>query len=441
MKKVFVILVAGLISATLVSYFGLQWKVRKSVDQMFSSTPFIDASYESVNVEYNGRLVIRGIAIYVPANQTSVAINSVALDTGGLLNTLKLESEFKSGKLPETLKLSINGFSTDISSGFVADAQEAYSPGPFSQIVAFGCGRFVAIGPQALFDMGLRNLTFDLDLGYVYDYGTDSLTSSIDFYFDSVANLVMNQTVIGIAPLMEDYKSAMMGSFDPKSVSTSEVQIQYVDLGYNRKQADFCARAAGKEIKAWRELNLAMVAEVLKDIDLKSNFDALKLYSDLTADRARFDLSMRPIAGFTAADFQMYQFSDLIDLLDLRLNVNDSPVEITELSWDQKKWQSLNLSAIRKAFRVEPASEVAAAQQQEAPRRLQRILREVPLTDLGRYQHRTVQVTRRDGKRFTGEMTEVSAQRIVVRTRFNSGYTDLPLLRRELAVVKVYPED
>jgi hypothetical protein len=51
-----------------------------------------------------------------------------------------------------------------------------------------------------------------------------------------------------------------------------------------------------------------------------------------------------------------------------------------------------------------------------------------------------VQLEREDGQRFTGQLTEVTAERVVIRTRFKSGFTDLPIARAAIRAVKVYPD-
>ncbi len=442
MKKVLLILVIGILVASAASYFGMQWKVRSSVDDFFSSIPMVDASYDSANVGLDGKLAINGIDIFIPLAQTDLSISSLKIDTGGLMNSMRLEQDLKDGKLPDQLKLIIDTFSMDINPDFFSAMGQGGQNDLFSEAMAFGCGRKTVLGPQEFFDMGFRNLTFDLEVGYESDSVSDMLISTIDFYLDGIANITLDQTIMGMSGIINNYQSAMFG-FDPRSISTTEVQVQYVDLGYNAKYADYCGRAAGVEKQEWQELNLSMVAAMLDDIDFESNFDVLNVYSQLRSERARVDLKLRPIAGFTAADLQLYSMSDMIQMLDLRLTVNDAPVDIQEVSWDQGKWSKLKTADIRREFRVTTEEEILAEaeKEKESVRKLERILREVPTRQLEQYLHRSVQITRKDGKVFAGELTSVTEKRVTVRTRMNSGYTDLPLMRQDIAVSKLYPEN
>lgn len=441
MKKFFLTLLIGIGVAAGASYFGMQWKAQKSVEEFFSSMPFVEASYDSVKVSLEGELIVDDISLFVPLSQTTVDVGSVSIATGSLVNAMKMERDLQDGRLPTQLKLSINEFSVDIDPAFVSVMDESYESDVFSEVVALGCGRFASLGPQQLYDMGFRNLTFDLAVGYEYDMYTDVMVSTIDLYLDGIGNLTMDQTVMGMSGIIENYKSAAFG-FDPADISTTEVHVHYADLGYVARQADFCARSAGMERKEWQQLNVSMFASLLEQIDFKADFDALNLYSKITSERARVDIHLRPITGFTAADFQLYSVPDLVKMLDFSLTVNDSEIKVGDISWDEDKWKHLQLADIRKEYRVGPQPEAEQASAEVEPvKRLERVLREVPARDLGQFVHRNVQITRIDGKVFTGEMTRVSSDRVVVRTRFNSGYTDQPLLRDEISVAKVYPED
>lgn len=441
MKKLLLILVVGLVVATGASYFGLQWKVKQTVDEFFEGLFFVDASYGEVTIGLDGQIKLSDIDLYVPATQMSVTVGSVGVETGSLLETLQFDRNIDSGKLPAALKLNISSFSMDIDSQFIDAMDVAYQAGTIEQMLSLGCGRKTSIGPKELFDMGLRNLTFDLSMGYDFDAPSDEFVSTVDFYLDGIGHIVMDQTFMGLGGIMENYASAITG-FDPTSVTAVDMSFQYVDLGYNAKMQDYCAKLSGMDKAEWIVLNRSMVAAAIDGFDLETDFDVIKLYADLMDERSRFNLNLRPLPGFNAADLQFYEISKLIELLDLKLIVNNESVDVGQISWNQNKYLNLDLSALRSEYRIGSDEESpAAAKSEEANSGQERILKVVPISDLEKYAFREVYIERKDGKVFTGEMTSVSPTRIIIRTRFRSGYTDLPLVRSQIKEAKLYPEN
>jgi hypothetical protein len=440
MKKFLLILVVGFLVATAVSYFGMQWRLKKSVDEAFAAMFFVDAAYDRVSIDFNGRISLRGLNLYIPATQTEIDVTNVGIETGGFWNTLSLEKNFEAGQLPETLKLDIQSFSMNIDPTFVDSVDQFYVPDVNAQLMALGCGRNLAMGPRQMFDMGLRSVTFDLNLGYQYDIATDQLVGTLDFYLDGISHLRIDQTYIGMGGLLQNYQSALFG-FDPAVLTPVSLDIEYIDLGYNAKRRDFCSTAAGMDETEWDELNVSMFAEALNQMDFDSNFDILRLYADVLTERARVSVSLKPMPGFSMADLEFYDVTQLIELVDLNVIVNNEAVDVEYVSWDADRLASLDLAQIRRDFRVGPREEVVQSDAEEAEQSTQsRILREVPVTELSAYLNRQVLIERKNGSTFNGELISVTGDTVVVRTRFRSGFTDLPLVRADIATAKIYPE-
>lgn len=440
MKKFLMILVVGFLVATAASYFGMQWRLKKSVDDAFAAMFFVDATYDKVSIDFNGRISLRGLNLYIPATQTEIDVVNVGIETGGFWNTLSLEKNFEAGQLPETLKLDVQSFSMNIDPTFVDSVDQFYVPDTSAQLMALGCGRHLAMGPRQLFDMGLRSITFDLNLGYEYDIATDELVGTLDFYLDGISHLRVDQTYIGMGGLLKNYQSALFG-FDPSVLTPVNLDIEYIDLGYNAKRRDYCATAAGMDEAEWDELNVSMFAEALNQIDFDSDFDVLRLYADVLTERARVSISLKPMPGFSMADLEFYDVEQLIELVDLNVIVNNESVDIGFVSWDADRLANLDLAQIRRDFRVGPKEEVVQTETEATDESTQsRILKQVPVSDLSSYLHRQVLIERRNGSTFNGELISVTGDTVVVRTRFRTGYTDLPLNRAEIATAKIYPE-
>jgi len=437
MKKLFTLLIIGVLVAGAASYFGMQWKVRKSVDDFFRAMPLVEGKYDNVSFDLRGNIAVNRIELFVPMADASISIGSVALATSGFMETLNLERNLKAGRLPDSLALKINSFSMII-------APPAFDSGGLglgnwmTELTTLGCGRFVTLGAQQYYDLGFKNLNFDLISGYTFDLPSDEFVSSVDLYLDGVGHIQIDQTSIGLAPIMQNFNNARFG-FEPASVTTTNLHLQYTDLGYNKKLGDYCALASGMARPEWDDRHAQMVQSALDQIELSADFDVLALYQSLRADRSRLDINLRPLPGFSLGELQYYNVADLIDLIDLSVVVNDSPVVIGDIDWNQDRFNALNLSAVRKAFRVGP-EDSDVPEDTGKPVGQERILKDIPVNRLEQYVHRTVQLERLDGQAFTGELTVVTRDRVVIRTRFKTGFTDLPITRNDIRAVKVYPE-
>jgi hypothetical protein len=437
MKKSFTLLIVGVLVAGAVSYLAMQWKVRKSVDDFFKMIPLVEGKYANVSFDLNGNIAVNRVELYLPMADASISIGSVALATSGFMATLNLQRNLKAGRLPDSLALKINSFAMII-------APPAFDSGGLglgnwiTELTALGCGRFVTLGAQQYYELGFNNLNFDLVSGYTFDLPNDEFVSSVDLYVDGVGHIHIDQTSIGLAPLMQDFNNARYG-FEPASVSTTNLHLQYTDLGYNKKLAEYCAMASGMARAEWDDRHARMVQAVFDQIELSADFDVLALYQGLRADQSRLDINLRPLPGFSLGDLQYYNVADLIDLIDLSVVVNDSPLVIGDIDWNPDRFKALNLSAVRKAFRVGPDN-AAEPDDSASSAGQERILKPIGLNNLAQYMYRRVQLERLDGQTFTGELTVVTPSRVVIRTRFKTGFTDLPIARKDISAVKVYPE-
>lgn len=442
MKKFLAVVLVGGLVAVVAAYFGMQWRVQKVADDALGSLFFVDATYQDIGIDLNGDISIRNLELFIPATQSNIDIARISLSTGGLMNTLLMERRLQEGQLPEELNLEISSFSAPLDPTLMSSVDDMYSPDLFSQIQALGCGRTVAFGPEALYEMGIQYLTFDLTMGYRYDISTDELISTTDFYLDGVTNVRIDQTYRGLGEVIADYRNVLTG-FNPESLTPVSVALEYVDLGFNAMRNNYCAEQAGLSVPEWQDLHLGMVSESIDQVGLESNVDLLKLYADLTAQRARASFSLRPLPGFSMADLEFYDTAQLLDVLDLILVVNSEEVSITDMTWAEGGLNRLDLAELRRAFRVGPETDSSnedteESNQASSPRR---IMTTVPISSLEQHVNRDILIERLDGKTFSGELIQVTGNRVVVRTRFASGYTDLPLNRSEFAEVKLYPEN
>ncbi|MFT7418930.1 MAG: hypothetical protein ACI9PX_000926, partial [Reinekea sp.] len=103
MKKLLTVLLSALLVIAAVSYVGLQWRVRTSVDNLFRSLSPVAGRYDTVSVDLRGHIKIQRIAMDLPGAAGSVSIGQMVLATSGLFETLTLRRNLNAGRLPQAL--------------------------------------------------------------------------------------------------------------------------------------------------------------------------------------------------------------------------------------------------------------------------------------------------------------------------------------------------
>lgn len=436
MKKIIVLVV--LVLAIGAGYFAVQWQVGKAVEAKFQSIPFANARFDSTLLDYTGKLTINKVSVSVPLADTSFTIQSIEIATGSFFDTWQLEKNLKDGKLPSTLSVKLNGFSTSLSSQSLALQSDNQPANVLEEIFALGCGNVKTIGVKQLNDLGLLNVTFDLGVSYTYLAESDELVSVLELTVDGLSRMMFKQTSVGFSSVFEDYNTALY-TFDPTAISTSNMHMELIDLGFNRAARDYCADQANLSAGEWSTLHGQMVASAMSQIELTTDMDYLDMYQQFRQPRSSVVIDLSPLPGFNMGELQYYEVADLIELTKLELMLNGSPVEIKPVSWNAEKLAALNLDAVRTEFQVgqpEPSTE-------EAPQEMvgrDRILKEVPVSELARHLNRTVQFERNDGQKFSGELISVTSERAVIRMRLLNGFSELPFKLSEITVAKLYPE-
>lgn len=439
MKRRLIGLAAGLVVLALAGYYVVQWQLKRSVDTLIEGLFFTEVKYQDAAIDLGGDIQLERLDVFFPLPQFAVEIDTIRVSTGSLWRSLSLRRDLQAGQWPEQLQLRINGLAFNIDRSLATYLGEFYQPDLLAEVTALGCGRFNALGPQQFYDMGFQSLTLDLGVGYEFAAERDELLASFDLFVDGMTHVRLEQTAVGVAKLLANPLAGLLnlGSTD---FSVVDLKFELIDQGYNNRLLEFCAMNSGMEVAEWLSLHLSMVAEVFNSLQITTNIDLMSVYADLTDVRARTSIQLQPMAGFNLANLPFYDSVELIKLLDLNLQINDQPVRITEFSWNPENIAQLDLAKIRRDFRVSLPSEPGSLTAPEAASR-ERILLEIGEDQLEQYLNRTILVTRDDQETFSGELVAVQPEQIVVRSRFGTGYSDLPLRRSELISVKLYPED
>ncbi|MDN3649805.1 hypothetical protein QWZ13_12870 [Reinekea marina] len=438
MKKVFIVLIVGLLLATGASYFGLQWKVDKAVSNLMNQlSPFIDADYDNVKVGLDGRISINKLNFYEANTATSVRIQSIGLATSGLLETIRLEDTFKSGKLPHTLKVDIKGLDFDIPRAAFSQLDAVMPSNTLSQMAALGCGQIQSIGPMQLYDLGLNSLVLDIEVGYVYEMALDEFVTTTSMSIDGMGAIESEQTILGLLDVMNNYQSAMF--LDVGNITTQNTRLSMRDFGYNNKLVEYCAKKAKLTNDEWRELHTNMVVTALNQIELSSAFELKETYAKIMQPGIELEVSLRPLPDFELSQLAYYGVPDLISLSNLQFNVNNEALDLTGLDFNKDAFDNLNLKAVRLAHNVSLASDNKTTSSAANVVKVDRLIK-VPPVNLSSHINRKALIERNDGQKFIGTISAVRNNQVQLRIRLGSGYTDLAIDIPRIKDARIYAD-
>lgn len=442
MKKFFLYLLVFIVVLGVGGYFFAQWRLQTSLDDAFANIPLAEGSYQGSNLSLTGTIAVTGIEVFSPMMGIELEIDRVSVDTGSFIDAVMMALGAENGELPLSLAFNVDGFSMPLDGQFWRSIEATSSPGLMYEVDALGCGRHSFLSPKDYYDMGYNRLDFDFSMKYDMDMLSNELVTEWDWTFNNFGAYVVDASVTGMAPLFENYNNVMFG-FDWSAVSITDLSFEFADRGYNQNWREYCARSSGMAVQAWTEQHFDMIATLIEQIELSASFDPLALYQALREDGSTMELSMTPLLGVSAADLQFYQFAEIVEQLDLQLTVNNSSQDLTSLVWNEERLASLNLSSIRQQFQTSTAEETESSTPQtteSSSQSLTRILVEVPPVTVGEYIGRTAQITRTDGQVFTGQISSVDSTSAVIRVRLSGGFSDLPIVRSQIQVLKLYPE-
>lgn len=441
MKKVLLTLVIGLVVAAGASYFGLQWRAEKALNEAFDQlSPIVDASFESLTIALDGRMVVSQINIFVPATASNIRVRQAEFGTSGLLETLQFQQKIEQGQLPENLTMALRGLSVSVPRTTFASWSDMYQPTLVDRLSALGCGNKTAITPLDYYGMGLSELLLDIQVGYQYTRPLDELVASVVVSVDGVGTLSVSQTMLGMVAIIDNWQNAMM--LGDSALSTQKIDVSIEDNGYNNRYADYCSSLAKMSREEWRELNADMVDAAIQQIALQGEFEFSELYRDLITPDVRVDIGLLPTPGFDVTELDL-DIVSLVEMAGMTAYVNNQELSLRNLTYDSAALSNINLAAVRAAYLDTPEEAVSAASSTSNSQSIPaaRRLIDIPTVTLPEYVGREVQLTRNDGQVFNGELLDANRERAIVRMRLGSGFSDLPVLNSTIRAAKLYPEN
>lgn len=446
MKKFSVGFLTLVIVLLALGYAMTQWQVKKSVNDVFNSLPFVDASFDDAALDWQGRIVVSAINVNIPMASTAFSVREFSIDFGHVIAAYQALFANRGDRtnVPEQLMFSISDFSMRLSPVLLQQIDALTDERDFfSELTALGCGRYSFLGTEQLYDMGLTSLRFSASAGYSFSPETDQLNTTANLSVEQLVDVDSKYTLSGLGELFgKDQSNLSMSGLE---LGLSKVLLTQEDRGANKMRQAFCARSSGLNVAEWNERHLNMVNQVFSEVGFESDFDLINAYQLAQSPNSIIQLNALEQASISIDDLQGFTWNTAVQALGITLSVNEVDMPLTNLNVDADKLMNYSFNKVRRANRLgtsEDDSNVNSSdtERQQAPKAAKRILTDVPLFDVASVLNRTVQITRSDSKVFTGVLTSVTQTRLTIRTRYKGGFTDLPLQRNQVSSVKVYPE-
>lgn len=312
MKRLLIVLAVLLVGLAASAHYKIRSSVTDGLETIKANlSPFATVSFGDVSTTLEGNIEIDNVRITPRATGESVAIEQVAVITGGPWALLNLKSRLDSGELPQHLAFSVKGLDAEFIYEYMDLTTQA---NPFEVFESAGCGNRDRLNRQDLASMGYGNMVLDLEFGYqLSSTGNEitftSTTTTRDHSHFTVDLELSNSNsfaTIGPSPLI--FKQSRLES----------AAISLTDLGHLERTKSFCADEIDIGMEAFKDRHLQAWHAAWHQFDLNPGENLLEAYGDYYAHSgSTLTLEIEP---YPALDLSDNYVSSNPEYLSERLN-------------------------------------------------------------------------------------------------------------------------
>ena len=423
MKK----LLIGLILVLAVSFFGgkyyLEDRISKSLDKTAAAmSSFVDFRYRGVEVDFSGQVTIRNITIENLQQPGYFTIKDVSIQFPDFETLLRFDpSNNDPDKMPESLKVAVNGLNTGIYAIFAG--LDSSAPTLYETVSMAPCDiKDVPRQIDLLRALDYDELNGDFSFGYEWDQRAENLTVALDFTWPEHSDF-------DIEVRIDDLEQ--MGAQHLSQAQSGRMTIKFSDLGYNERFLRYCFQQP--------EGNLGMLADqYAKDFRAQWAASGVTIGDELHQafqyylnSRGPMSLSFDSRLFENASQLPLYQPKDWWSLLGSSLNYGDTTLTSLDIEWNEAQ-----LAQSEAALNPDE-SQIPGEQTEDAP---QPSFYEIDSAAAGQYLDETVQVVTSDQKTFVGHLMKSEANRLLVAVQMGSGVATLPIQKSKIVRLSVLSE-
>lgn len=461
MKRSLLFVVIGLV----VLAVGVNWyytrQIRHQLDRMANAVSMFGAlSYDSVRLSPGGAVHINELSFRLHQGRGGIDIGRISLQTANLLSLLTLEGKLESGRLPDSLGLSVENLRFPLDGALATmsrQMQGAGSPAVTSGLPfdAAGCDGRTQFSANDLMHMDYFDIRADVDALYqLLDDGNRlRLFASARTYEASAihleATLDLPAGTFSARDLARATENARLRAFS----------VEYEDLGYYERMLAFCAEETGMSRSAYVAHHIQAWKRAWARFDTEPAPAVVAAYESFLEDPQQLSVTSRADGGVSFNRIEHYALPDLIERLGVTLVVNYGEpraldIRVPEAPHSRVAAADATAAAPAPAETgsaepgsaaddartgVRAADDAAGAREEPAAERTSRWV-EVDPGAIGSRAGQRVRVRMQSGASYSGRLSRVDSENLHIRVEGVGGFYIRPLEREAIRELKFYDD-
>ncbi len=406
MKKLFIALVV-LTAVTLAALKGSLWYLTQQFvdNQIIQAKPYVQISYKDIETSLTGRARVNKLKVFIPSLNESIHIESMQFVAPNLFSLMTLDSQFKNQEIPESLSLIVRGISLNLNGNIMKlmDNPDA-EPTQIEIFSTLACGDVYRIGREALLQMGYEKLVSDLFLSYQFKPNKKTLSYSIQYNIQDMAQFNISGDLSGVSSL---------DSFKQQTVQAGKLVLDITDESYIERKNHFCANKEHLQVAQYINKHSKQVKEYLASFGITPEDGLLNAYKTVLEKPGTitFESDLSQLNGLQ--EIQTFMPNDLIQFIRLQLYVNGK--RINEISIDIDKDKLIEVTT-NKEIELETPDQIEKKQAIIIKK-----YRPVSITNLKNFNAYRVKIETRKGKHYKGTLNASDPQTYEIISRMRSG--------------------
>ena len=400
---------------------GYLWYETKEKAKQLTSMlyPIVGLNYRSIHASILGSVGLNNVSVTPAGSNDTFNIDSIRINSSDILDLYKIKSKLEAGEIPESLSLSFNGFRASLYSDFMLQSTSSSLFGPFD---SQGCGDIKFIGPEQLEAMGYTKLEGDIWIGYEFNAASESLKIQVRYEFQDMMAIFME--VVFAAN-----QSPSLVALQSESPKLSYAKLTLEDQSYQDRKKQYCAEQSNITPEKFIVAHVDRLQQSLSSSGISVNPELIEGYKRFLQQPGQINISTNPDFPLNLAQLQFYKPGDLVKLLNLQVQINDTPVNNLAIDFtsprttisdsDPKMAVSQQIPHMSAAEQTTLATETASvAIKATVPRQ---VFNPTPVSELSRHLGKTARIKITNGRLYQGKINDVTDESLNIITRLSGG--------------------
>lgn len=368
---------------------GILWYLVNSKGEELKKAlaPVAAFDYKHVQASLTGPLGIENITISLHALDDEVRVKSILVAADGPQEVYKLARAAWDDKLPERLRLSINGItlSLDGEIAFWMNNQAVSGSGnnPFDT----SCGGKANLGSDDLQQMGYEKLVTDLRMEYQFGRGEEGL----GVFAQISTRDMMSVRVSGNIPA--NSVSTSVQRLAQSAPELAYLSVTYADDSYQKRKNEYCAKLEGITVADYVDASVESLKNFLLDNEFRPSDELIAAYRKLLTGSPKLTMVLNPVEPLDLAALAAIDSANPGQIPGFQVLIDDEPVTLGEI--------------------IEPEPETLV-DANGAPHVPPDTYKETTISELDQYLNRRIKVYTRDGKLHQAFLERVEPEQLVL---------------------------